>query len=144
MIPFVLAACDRQPQQVVQQPQVVQQQPQVVATPAPVVVQAAPQNNTGDMLVAGAVGYMMGKSASTPTAAPQPTTINKTVIVNQTSTVAPVAKATTPAPVVTAPVAKPAAPVTAPSTYSYKPSSPVTASRPSTTTSSSSYKPSRR
>jgi hypothetical protein len=126
-----------QPQVVQQQPQVIQQQPQVVAgQPAPVIINQAPaQNHTGDLIAAGAVGYMMGKATSQPTyAAPQPTTVVRETVVKQAAPAAPVA----------APTKAPAEP----STYAYKPTSPVAPSKPATVsvskpmTSSSSYKPS--
>jgi hypothetical protein len=83
-----------QPQVVQQQPQVIQQQPQVVAgQPAPVIINQAPaQNHTGDLIAAGAVGYMMGKATSQPTyAAPQPTTVVRETVVKQAAPAAPVA-----------------------------------------------------
>lgn len=129
-----------QPQVVQQQPQVIQQQPQVVAgQPAPVIINQAPaQNHTGDLIAAGAVGYMMGKATSQPTyAAPQPTTVVRETVVKQAAPAAPVA-----------PVAAPTKAPAEPSTYAYKPTSPVAPSKPATVsvskpmTSSSSYKPS--
>lgn len=73
-------------------------QPQVVQVPtqtgqAPVVIQQ-PNNNTGELIGAGALGFMAGRMTanSAPTQAPTTIIERKTVYVNQAPTVAPVAQ----------------------------------------------------
>jgi len=90
-----------------QQPQVVQQAPAVMAAPAPVVVQEH-HSGASDMLMGGALGYMLGRSTSAPAPAAgyhggeyNRTTVNKTVV-NKTVIV----QNNHPAPVA-APIAKP-------------------------------------
>ena len=91
-----LAACSRQPEVPPHAVAPAAQPIQVVAQPAaaaPVIINqapaAAPSSGVGDMLMGGAVGYMLGSAGnrnSNNHAAPAPATrvINRTTVVNKT------------------------------------------------------------
>lgn len=128
-----LSACGRSNSDIAyQQPQYAPQaQPQYAPAPAaaPVIVQAAPaQSGVGDMLMGGAVGYMLGRhtgggsngGGSAGGTTVNKTVINKTVIVQNHAPVAAPAPVSAPAPAprptyAAAYATKPAAPAPRPS-----------------------------
>jgi len=90
-IAVMLAGCSRDPVYV-PQPQV-QQMPTMVTQPAaaPVIINQPAHDNTGSMLAAGALGYMVGSAGNNgargyearPVSSQKTTIVNKTVIVNK-------------------------------------------------------------
>ncbi len=74
----------------------------IPAQVAPAPVQAAPHSDNSALtgaLIGGALGYMAGRSNSTPTPSYQPPVVNRTVVVNRYITQAPKPAYVAPTPV---------------------------------------------
>ncbi len=131
-----MAACDRRSDVVQAAPQPYAPAPQPAQAAAPVIVNqpAAQSSGVGDMLMGGALGYMLGRSGSGGNGGGgnqggttvNRTVINKTVIVNRPPAATPAPTPITPAkPVAAAPTKPSYAQV-----YTPRPSAPAP-SRPS-------------